>query len=75
MKTKKSKRTPPRRRRRRLSGGRLLRFSPFQEAYYDALYALELQEIERWLTNPRTRELLTRHSKELLEEFLRQANA
>ena len=37
--------------------------------------SLEMQEIERWLMNPRIRELLARQSKELLEEFLRQATA
>lgn len=73
MKTRSPRRA--RRRHRRSAQGRLLRLSPFREAYYDALYALEMEEIEYWLRNPDTRELLKRQTKELLEEMLKHIEA
>jgi hypothetical protein len=53
----------------------LLRLGAFREAYYDVLYAHEMGEIEHWLGNPRTRELLRRQTKELLQEMLRHIEA
>ena len=52
-----------------------MRLGAFREAYYDVLYAHEIGEIEHWLGNPRTRELLRRQTKELLQEMLRHIEA
>ena len=73
MKTKHPKRA--RRRVRRARNGMLLRLGAFREAYYDVLYAHEMGEIEHWLRNPKTRELLRRQTKELLQEMLRHIEA
>jgi len=53
----------------------LLRLGAFREAYYDALYALEMEEIEELLRDPSIRELLRRQTKELLQEMLRRLEA
>ena len=73
MKAKNPKRI--RRRSRRAGNGRLLRLGAFREACYDVLYALEMEEIEHWLNNPKTREVLKRQTKELLEEMLKHIEA
>jgi hypothetical protein len=55
--------------------GGLLRLAVFREAYHDALYAIEVDEIERLLRDPRVRSLLKRQTKELLQEMLRRIDA
>ena len=65
----------PKQVRRRARNGILLRLGAFREAYYDVLYAHEMEEIEHWLRNPKTRELLERQTKELLEEMLKHIEA
>jgi hypothetical protein len=67
VKTRRRAKRPP----RRAADGALLRLGAFREAYYDALYALEMEEIEQLLRDPKIRELLHRQTKELLQEMLK----
>ena len=69
--TSKKKRRP----RARVRNGGLLRLGAFREAYYDALYALEMEEIESLLRDPKLRELLHRQTRELLQEMLKRFKA
>ena len=70
MKSRSTKRS--RKRSRRSAEGVVLRLGAFRKSYFDALYALELEEIERWLRNPEILELLKRQTKELLGKMIQQ---
>ena len=54
----------------RTTNGALLRLGAFREAYFDALYAMELEQIEQMLRRPKFRELLNRQTRELLQEMI-----
>lgn len=69
--TRKKKKRP----RPRVRDGGLLRLGAFREACYDALYALEMEEIESLLRDPKLREVLHRQTRELLQEMLKRFKA